>query len=345
MRIVSLTEADAERYRMFYRRAADCMIYYSWDYRRLMEALLGCTPHYLAAEDSGGDLRAILPLMASEGPYGTVYNSLPFFGSHGGVIGERGEPERMLWRSLSELADAPGVAAATVIMHPLRMDEPPFRHDLTDERIGQITNLEGAADAQSLRMRIAASARYDVRLAERAGVTVAIDNGAFAALQAMHDERLAALGGLAKPAAFFTLVPRIFSPGEDFDLYVAHQEGQLLAALLVLYGGGIAEYFVPAVRPEHRSSQPTAAILFRAMQDATSRGCRLWNWGGTWLTQEGVMRFKRNWGATDYPYRYYTRVGNPALFDASKDELLAAYAGFYVLPFDKLKAKAGSQIR
>ena len=39
---------------------------------------------------------------------------------------------------------------------------------------------------------------------------------------------------------------------------------------------------------------------------AHKKGLKHWNWGGTWETQEGVMAFKRKWGAIDKKYFYYT---------------------------------------
>ncbi len=80
-----------------------------------------------------------------------------------------------------------------------------------------------------------------------------------------------------------------------------------------------------------------ALILYRAMEDAAARGCTCWNWGGTWLSQQGVYRFKRKWGAGDRRYRYYVRVNDEGVLHRSPGELLSAYPDFYVVPFDRLK--------
>ena len=340
--IVTLTDADADRYQAFVEQCPDYLVYYSWHYRELLLRLLDCRAVYLAAEDVDGRLVAVLPLMAANGVYGTVYNSLPFFGSHGGVLGTSVAATEQVRDAYSELLAGPNVIAGTVIPNPFSAARPLFPSDFVDERIGSFTSLDGTQDEQVLLGRISASARYDVRLSQRANITVAIENDAFDALRLLHQERMQEIGGRAKPDAFFTLLPKLFRAGGQFDLFVARRDGELVALILLLYGGEVVEYFIPVVRREHRGAQPTAAILFAAMQHAARRGFRLWNWGGTWLSQEGVLRFKRNWGGVDHRYFYYTRVADKSLLDLSADKLQAAYNGFYVVPFDQLTVTKSS---
>lgn len=339
-RVIVLGEDDADRYREFCRHASGIMIYGTWQYRRFLMDLLGCKATYLAAEDGNGRLRAVMPIMSIDGPFGTVHNSLPFFGSYGGVIGERGIWEEVLWDALQKMADAPGVASTTVIVGPLGEEVAHFRHDLTDMRIGQVNDLRSAGTDDALLAIIDSSARRNIKAAERAGVTISIENDAFAELESIHRENMAAIGGRAKPTEFFQIVPKVFSQGVDYCLYVARLDGAVVAALLVMYAGEVADYFVPATRLDQRSIQPSAPLTFRAMRDAADRGYRLWNWGGTWLSQQGVLRFKRKWGALDRPYKYYIRVANPAVLKADKETLLQAYRDFYVVPFDHLQTQA-----
>ena len=39
-----------------------------------------------------------------------------------------------------------------------------------------------------------------------------------------------------------------------------------------------------------------ALILNKAFDDAKMKGYKYWNWGGTWLSQKGVFRFKKKNG-------------------------------------------------
>jgi hypothetical protein len=72
------------------------------------------------------------------------------------------------------------------------------------------------------------------------------------------------------------------------------------------------------------------------MMDAVVSGIYYWNWGGTWLTQNGVYNFKKKWGTKDLRYFYYTIVLDRGILSLTKEELLAAYSHFYVIPFNVL---------
>ena len=84
-------------------------------------------------------------------------------------------------------------------------------------------------------------------------------------------------------------------------------------------------------------------LIYEAMQEAARRGCRYWNWGGTWLTQDGVYFFKSRWGTEDRPYYYYIseHEGAESLRNLTKEEIIENYPYFYVLPFNILRQNAG----
>lgn len=80
-----------------------------------------------------------------------------------------------------------------------------------------------------------------------------------------------------------------------------------------------------------------AAILFQALTDAARRGMTQWNWGGSWPSHESLQRFKAKWGGEPHEYRYTTKLNDHAILRASPDEILAAYPGFFVVPFASLE--------
>jgi hypothetical protein len=73
------------------------------------------------------------------------------------------------------------------------------------------------------------------------------------------------------------------------------------------------------------------------MVDASQRGYILWNWGGTWLSQNGVYLFKKRWGSWEKKYTYYIQVNDENLFGVKREELLANYENFFVIPFNVLQ--------
>jgi lipid II:glycine glycyltransferase (peptidoglycan interpeptide bridge formation enzyme) len=196
----------------------------------------------------------------------------------------------------------------------------------------------GSGFEERLLELVDASARRNVRKAQRAGFEVARDEDALDDLRRLHEENMAAIGGAAKSPAFFDAVPRHFRAGEEWQLWVARRDGAAAGALLTFHFARTAEYYTPAIAHDHRSDQPLAALLVAAMADAAERGMRRWNWGGTWRSQTGVYRFKRKWGADERRYRYLTQLNDERLLDSSPQELGARFANFFVVPFDALRA-------
>jgi hypothetical protein len=340
MRIEVLTPRFAERYEEFLLARPQTLLYQSWRYQSLLIDMLGCRQQGLLALDEHDNVLAALPLMAMDGPFGTVLNSLPFYGSNGALVGEDLDARAELMTAYRGMVQMPGMAASTLIENPLAPGGADgLAHDLTDERIGQLTPLPPAGDKEAALMQsFHYKTRNMIRKAEKLGVEVAVDNDAMSFLVAVHEENMREIGGLAKSRQFFDALPQYFRPGQDYRLYVARLKGEPVAAALVFFYNRTAEYYTPVVRKEYRDSQALSAAIFRAMCDAAAQRYAWWNWGGTWLSQDGVYRFKSRWGTQDLPYRYFTSVHNPAILKASRTELLAAYPSFFTVPFSALSA-------
>lgn len=340
IRIEVLAPHLAERYEAFLLARPETLLYQSWRYQSLLIDLLGCRQHGLLALDGHDNVLAALPLMAMDGPMGTVLNSLPFYGSNGALVGEDPRARAALVGAYRTLVHSPGVAASTLIESPLAPGgSDGLAHDLTDERIGQLTPLPAAGDEESALMQsFHYKTRNMVRKAEKLGVEVVVDNDAMSFLVAVHEENMREIDGLPKPRKFFAALPQHFRAGQDYRLYVARLKEEPVAAVLVFFYNRTAEYYTPVVRKEHRNSQALSAAIFRAMCDAAAQGHAWWNWGGTWLSQDGVYRFKSRWGTRNLPYRYLTSVNNSALLKSSRAELLAAYPSFFTVPFSVLSA-------
>jgi hypothetical protein len=338
--VETLSAGTEPAYRDFVARMPGALVYHSLAYRDLLVDHLGCRQEYLVATD-GRDVRGVLPLLWTGDESARVYNSLPFYGSHGSVIAEGPEEASALIAAYDERATAPETLAATMVANPFTERQPPEpAHNLTDQRISQATELP--ADEDALLELIESSARRNVRKARRTGIVATTDATRLPAVAALHRENIQALGGRAKELSFFEAVPRHFDEGSGFEVHVALLDGEVVAGLLVFLFNGTVEYFTPAVHHDHRSEQPLALLLIEAMTAAARRGCRRWNWGGTWSSQDGVYRFKRKWGARDGRYRYYVQLNDDSLLDATPAELRARFGDFYVVPFAALRSSGGS---
>ena len=280
---------------------------------------------------------------------GAVLNSLPFFGSNGGLLEFDGSPavRRALLDRFDTLAREEGCVSSTIVTSPLDEDgaagESLIAFDLRDERRGQVTTLPDASPevGAALMDLFHLKSRNALRKAQKLPLTVTReDEDALRFVAATHRDNILAKEGLAKEPRFFEAVARVYQRGRDYDVWVARHEGQAVAGLLVLYFNHTVEYYTPAVVEAYRSWQPLSLLVFEAMQAAVGHGMRWWNWGGTWASQEGVRRFKERLGAADRPYHYYTRILDPSLLDRRPADLLREFPHFYVLPFSALRPGA-----
>ena len=336
--VEELTPELEESYDGFLRARADSLLYQSLRYRSLLKAHLGCADHYLVALE-GGQTRGVLPLMWTGDPDARVWNSLPYYGSNGGVLAATDAVREALLDAYAEIAGSAGTVSSTVATNPFLADPGPAPlHNLVDRRISQHTPIAFQGDPeQGVMALIDGSARRNVRKALQSGMIVDVDPDAMSDLARIHRENILSIGGLPKELRFFETVQAIFEPGRDYDLWVARHASEVVAALLVFYWSETAEYFTPAVEQRFRPLEPMALVLLRAMSAASRRGMRRWNWGGTWESQTGVFRFKRKWGAVAKPYPYYTQLNDRSVLTWRRERFAEQFPHFFVTPFSALQ--------
>lgn len=332
------------------------LLYGSLSYRSFLKRLLPQSEDvYLLAMD-GKRIIGALPAFIAHGKLGPVINSLPFYGSIGGIvvapdIDHPDEVKYALLEALDALAREVKAVCSLIINNPLTEDDTVYAQHahatLYDERIGQLTPLPtDSKDDAELREKLISvfhsNPRRILAKAHKSELKISHsgDEEALQALYSIHTENMAIIGGLAKRWEVFAAIRDAFRYDDDYRVYIAKKDEQIVAALLVFFYHRTAEYFVPATSSEHRSLQPLSPLIFEGMQEAAKRGCTKWNWGGTWLTQDGVHEFKSRWGAQDIPYRYFIREypEHGSLRTADKATLLQDYPYFYTLPFSALES-------
>lgn len=337
METKELTESTEDSYEEFLHTCDESLFYYSVKYKELLIELLSCKASYWLALE-GGNVVGVLPLMYQDGRYGRIWNSLPYYGSNGGIIAKTNKAYEGLCKKYNSIISNEDVAASTIIANPLLLqDKSQILFDVVDHRISQITPLSSDGDIpEKLLSFIAGTARRNIKKALSNNISVRIDNNMIDFLEVCHKENMEEIGGRAKKSRFFALLKKHFVPGKDYNIYIAERDGKTISALLLFYYNKTVEYYMPVTIKDYRNLQPMALILYQAIVDASRLGYSKWNWGGTWLSQEGVYNFKKKWGAIDRPYRYYTKINNRRLFNLDKAEILQAYNDFFIIPFGLL---------
>jgi lipid II:glycine glycyltransferase (peptidoglycan interpeptide bridge formation enzyme) len=171
--------------------------------------------------------------------------------------------------------------------------------------------------------------RYNIRLAEKKGVTVR----AWDDLESFHRMMLLTGGrdGFGVHSLeYYRRAYDLLHPKQMGELLLAEFEGKSLAALFVARNGTRAYYLYGASTEEERNRMPTYLLQWEAMQWSKRHGCEQYDlWGvpdedeatleanfekrhdGLW----GVYRFKRGFGgALKRAVQALDRVYNPSLY-------------------------------
>ncbi len=335
LNICTLEERDFKNYNKFLLGNDNSLFYYSLTYRDFLCQTLGCSSEYYVVKDSFGDVQATLPLFIKDGVYGKVVNSLPFYGSHGGILSNKKEATEILTTFYNEYITNQSIVSATIISNLFYDNNTLLTHNITDSRIGQITNISlPSADTSKeefVMSKIDGNKRNEVRRAQKHGIQVFEENEAIDFVRAVHQEEMMKLNRSYKTNTFFENIPRFFKPKTDYKIFVARYNNEIIAAVLLFYFNKTVEYFTPVILNGFRIYQPMSLLLYHAMLDAINNGYEWFNWGGTWTSQqEGVYRFKKQMGAIDKPYIYYTQLNDDSLKDRNFEELKRCYPGFYL---------------
>jgi len=349
--LFELEEAPLEEIESFLLQIPHTLLYVSPSYLKLLKGYLNCEILLIVAF-SEGKINGLLPLaFKNNKDYGTVCNSLPFYGSNGGIIildnDYAADIQKAVLKFANELIISKNCIATTIISNPLDQNgnkflKDNFAYDLVDERIGQISHLPIKSNTEyqsELLKRFEDPRPRNIRKAIKEGVKVYYSNAKedLSFLFKVHYDNITAINGIAKEESFFSCIPNYFS-NSQFRVYIAEYNGQKIGALLLFYFNKTVEYFTPAVIEEFRGLQPTSLLIYQSMLDAIQDGYLNWNWGGTWLSQGGVYDFKKKWGTTDYRYFYYTSIRDKSILNNNRSFFLNEYPYFFVVPFNALKS-------
>ncbi|MFN8383234.1 MAG: peptidoglycan bridge formation glycyltransferase FemA/FemB family protein [Anaerolineales bacterium] len=177
--------------------------------------------------------------------------------------------------------------------------------------------------------RMKPKCRYNIRLAEKKGITVR----AWDDIPTFH-EMMTVTGGRDKfgvhSQEYYQRAYELFHPKGTCELLVAEFEGKPLASLMVFANGKRAWYVYGASNDQERNRMPTYLLQWEAIRWAKARGCDEYDlWGvpdeneetlesqfesrhdGLW----GVYRFKRGFGGeVKRAAQALDRVYNPLLY-------------------------------
>jgi peptidoglycan pentaglycine glycine transferase (the first glycine) len=183
-------------------------------------------------------------------------------------------------------------------------------------------------DEETMLARMKQKTRYNVRLAQKKGVSVrAAGLADLGTLYRMYAETSVRDGFVIRDEAYYRAVWGAFIEAGMAEPLIAEVEGEAVAGVVVFRFAGRAWYLYGMSRQAQREKMPNHLLQWEAMRRAKAAGCTIYDlWGAPDEFNEqdamwGVYKFKeglggqvaRTLGAWDYParpwlYRIYTRA-------------------------------------
>ena len=255
--------------------------------KALTRAYPSYRPRYLVARDHG-DVVGLLPLVQTSRLGMHRILSLPF-GTHGGPLLAARAPAGTapsLAREVLRLATRP----RTVRFEMTVYDPPAALREALEPSLGEFFQdfrthvVDLTVSFRELwEHRYFKNTRNCVRMAERGGVTVAVERGreAVGLLARLYAEQSKGWAGIV-PYPEEVLQAVVDTLGDDARIYVARHEGKPLAACFNLEHDGTEVHpWASGQDPEGRPLRAFHLLIHTAIKEAQERGFKTWNFGGS----------------------------------------------------------------
>ena len=153
--------------------------------------------------------------------------------------------------------------------------------------------------------RMKQKTRYNIRLAERKGVSVRVGTkDDLPILYKMYAETSVRDGFVIRDEGYYQTVWNLFMNSSDptCEPLIAQINGEAVASIFVFYFARRAYYVYGMSRDAHREKMPTYLLQWEAMRRAKAKGCSVYDlWGAPDVFNEsdslwGVYRFKEGFG-------------------------------------------------
>jgi len=313
--------------------------YHSSRYLHFLKEILHAKISFVISKEKK-ELKGILPFFVKESVHGKVVNSLPFFGSYGGIISKSRDAQKQILERFNDFNEEAEVLSSVIISNPFASSDiydKFYKFNAKEERLVQCADINKTPDTlwESLEQRV----RRAIRKSQKKCINVKsinlVEQDRMNFYQ-MHKIDMESKGGRPKPLEFFKELQKNFVREYDYDVLAAYNGIDPIAYLLVFYFHPFTEYYMPAYRSDSKHLQGTSLLIWESMKISMEKRMKYYNFGGTGKTQCELYMFKKGWNATDYTYNYYIYSDMTRIKGIGVDEIKKHYQNFYVSSYDEI---------
>lgn len=312
-------------------------VFHGADWARVLMDAYGHKPVFLRFGDESGT-RALVPMFEvnslTKGRRGVA---VPFADFGGGLLFDGVETDAVRSR-LETLASESGWR----YLELRSILDPSHEPDVKPTYLGHVLPLMENPDDQFAQMDPAA--RRCVRRAEAAGLSCSTTTSweGMNHFFQLHVRTRRAHGSPPQPLRFFRLIHRhLLEQGKGFVTLV-EKAGRPVAGAVFLRGARNALFKFGASDPGALSDRPNHLAIWAGIRELIRQGVGELHFGRTTPLQGGLCRFKRSWGAQEYPiyyHRYLPREQRWALKAPETKAPGCAAFQFMPLPINRLAGR------
>jgi FemAB-related protein (PEP-CTERM system-associated) len=118
----------------------------------------------------------------------------------------------------------------------------------------------------------------------------------------------------SQPRRYFYNLWDAFARDRSMQLLLADHQGKVIAGMVLLAAGSTIRYAYGASDDRYLSLAPNNLLMWTAIEMGCRQGFRTFDMGRTARDNEGLMEYKRRWGAIEesLPYYYYPHMAGLA---------------------------------
>ncbi len=288
------------RWLEFISAMPDSVIFHHPAWAEMMAGYYHYTPFLMAVIDTHGHIKAGVPIMETKSLGKTQrWVSLPFT-DHCAPLAAT--PEDLLFLENGILQNAGKQKVSSL---ELRWDYPSSQQLFkTTDYMLAILDISGGV--QDIAHRMGSSNYRKTRLAGKHGVTV--ENGTSMKYLEMyyhlHLETRRRQGVPIQPWGFFkALQKEILEPGMG-SIWLGIKDGKAVAGLFTVYWNKTFIYKYSANNEIGRQTFASYSVLWEAIQWANRHGYTRLDFGRSDISNEGLRRYKNQWGSMEIPLVY-----------------------------------------
>ncbi len=283
-------------------------VYHSLAWRDVVRKQYGFRDYYVLAK-ADGQLKGIFPIFLVSNFSGRRMISLPV-SMWGGPVAEDKKTLRMLIAYATRFAKK-NSASLDFVSHTklqltgLSCSQPEMRAIVEL----QYASMSDFLDKHFARSKERHKVKKAARKAKKEGVTLHM--GKHGLVEQYHNLYLTHRKRLGLPVPSRLYLERILDTIQS-RVVVCYQHGSPVAGALILEDGD-SFYLAEGVANEKgKRCHAVDLYMWRILEESLRRHKKRLDLGGSFVENEGLRRFKRKWGAKEFPiYRYATLVGSP----------------------------------